>query len=301
MKYEQDELLKLIPEHEDPPVEDGRKKRKRTQQRLQAMENNDDTNADFDEEEDDEEDLAANFKYVFPSAAILFDGMRKTMMKCASFHIQQTMFEIFNVFRGIMQKYAAALKERVTIMITDNSKQKGAYDPKNFATAAPSATAASASGTGAASSSSGAPAAGGKGNNKQILTSAKPIINFTEEDIRIACTVIGTCEYVDYTLPLLCESFMGYIGEQFHHQMDFDSEQELFGSLTTRIYQDVLVASCQKAMTPALQTISRTPWASYSESGNRMQSAFVAEIGNAMLAQFRTIGGLLSKLHYLKI
>lgn len=126
--------------------------------------------------------------------------------------------------------------------------------------------------------------------------------SFASEDIKVACAIIGTLEYVDFTLPQLCDSFKGHILADFHDQLDFDSEQEAIGTLTSFIYTDVLVKSCELALDAAIGAISRTAWYNYELGpGGAMavsQSGFVGQLGTSMLAQFEAIAGFLSKLHY---
>merc|ERR1712194_493570 len=94
-------------------------------------------------------------RLLFPSAPELFDGMRKVMMKCASFNIHQTMWEIFGVFKATIQLYTQTLESRV---------------------------------------------------RKGPLGEA-----FTEDQLKTACAVIGTLEYVDTTLPQVCDSMREHI------------------------------------------------------------------------------------------
>ena len=60
----------------------------------------------------------------------------------------------------------------------------------------------------------------------------------TEEDIRTACAVLGTLEYVDATLPQLVETLRVHVSPDHHHQLDFDDEQDGIGGITSGIYSD---------------------------------------------------------------
>lgn len=93
----------------------------------------------------------------------------------------------------------------------------------------------------------------------------------------MACAIIGTLEYVDATLPQLCETFQTHISADFHHQLDFDSEQEVLGSLTSVIYQDVLVKSCETPLEGIICKVQETKWAYFNESA-AVPSNYVGEI-----------------------
>jgi len=179
------------------------------------------------------------------------------MMKCASFNINQTMWEIFVVFKATIQIYCQTLESRVVLL--DKMGPDG----------------------------------------------------FSEEQIKTACAVIGTLEYVDSTLPQLCDTVRCHISTDYHHQLDFDQEQEDIGALTSMIYLDVLVVSVQRELEPVLQTISRIPWYQYGDcetvSGGDCDitrvrvtktSHFVEEIKHIMRSKFQIIQRNLSKLHY---
>ncbi|CAD7940219.1 unnamed protein product [Amoebophrya sp. A120] len=97
VNYEASNLKALIPEQEDmPQVETG-------------------TTGPASAEEDD--DLGDDdSRYVFPSAPALFDAMRRVMMKCVSFSIDQTLFEIFLVFKQTANLYCSTIHNRVKRM-----------------------------------------------------------------------------------------------------------------------------------------------------------------------------------------
>lgn len=146
-----------------------------------------------DDDDEDDDDVQEDSRYVFHSAPELFDNMRKTMMKAASFSIHQTMADVFVTFKNVITFYVRNLSARIRRI--------------------------KAQGT-----------------------------TLSSDDIKVACAIIGTLEYVDFTLPQLCDSYKGYIDESFHAQIDFDSEQEAIGTLTSFIYSDVLVKSCEEAL-----------------------------------------------------
>lgn len=96
IRYEQNNLKNLIPAVEDP------------QENHPAREG-----------EDEEEDAGEDSRYIFPSAPLLFDGIRKVMIKCSSFGISAVMWEVFGVFKYSVQHYCHCMRDRL--------KQVGCY------------------------------------------------------------------------------------------------------------------------------------------------------------------------------
>ena len=51
----------------------------------------------------------------------------------------------------------------------------------------------------------------------------------SEQDIKVACAVLGTLEYVDGTLPALVDTLRQHVSSDYHHSLDFDEEQDQVG------------------------------------------------------------------------
>eukprot|EP00392_Amoebophrya_sp_AT5.2_P001339 g1341.t1 len=93
LNYEAEKLKRLIPEEEEMPAE---------------------TSSTTGAGDDDDDEDAEDSRYVFSSAVDLFDSMRRTLMKTVSFSIDQTLFEVFLVFKQTVGLYCATIEKRVS-------------------------------------------------------------------------------------------------------------------------------------------------------------------------------------------
>lgn len=124
----------------------------------------------------------------------------------------------------------------------------------------------------------------------------KPSGLLTNEDIRVICSIIGTAEYVDSTLPQLADSMLRIIDPAYADRVSFSVEQELLGGVVSRSMQ-VLVKSVEESLEEAFSRMTRTNWAQFSQAVAD-QSGHIGEIHEKLSNQMEPIAAHLSKLHY---
>jgi len=115
--------------------------------------------------------------------------------------------------------------------------------------------------------------------------------------VQVVCTVVGTAEYCDETVPMLSESMLKVIDPSYEDRITFAHEQELIGTAMAQALQ-VLVQSVERSLDDVFAQMTKANWAQFTKEEMTDQSPYVGEIGERLSSQLSPVARFLSKLHY---
>mmetsp|Transcript_10360 Transcript_10360/g.23370 ORF Transcript_10360/g.23370 Transcript_10360/m.23370 type:complete len:808 (+) Transcript_10360:89-2512(+) len=115
--------------------------------------------------------------------------------------------------------------------------------------------------------------------------------------VQVVCTVVGTAEYCDETVPMLSESMLKVIDASYEERVTFAHEQELIGTAMASAMQ-VLVQSVERSLDDVFARMTKSNWAEFTKEEMVDQSPYVGEIGERLSSQLAPVARYLSKLHY---